>query len=78
MDVLRCLFGVPVGHVLRETNFRSWGGDQYEKWTYDESDASGELIARYERWEITTIRPLVTTDGWRKLDPAGNVLFENR
>jgi len=24
----------------------------------------------------TSIRPLATTSGWRKLDPAGNVLFE--
>jgi hypothetical protein len=75
-DAFRRVFQIPADHLLTRTSFRSSAGSQRDRWTHEEFDPTGKLIAKYESWMNTTIRPLETKSGWRKLDPLGRVLFE--
>ncbi len=65
------IFGMPAGHVLKQTGFRSRRGDQDNSWTHEEFDATGRLVARYESWANTTFFGSPVSEGWMKYDPAG-------
>jgi len=60
------IFRVPPVHRLRQTSFHSGGGGQYDKWTHEELDATGRLVARYESWAHTTYTGSPTDEGWKK------------
>ena len=76
-DKFRKVFQIPVDHLLTRASFRSLAGSQRDRWTHEEFDQTGKLIAKYESWMDTTISPLKTVSGWRKTDPSGQVLLES-
>lgn len=74
----RTAFAIPPDHRLVEAG-RSQSGHlgQYEKWTYEEFDAAGRLLARYLEWDEVSVGGGWARRGWRKLSPDGAVLEEH-
>jgi hypothetical protein len=72
------VFDIPEGHTLKETSFRRKGTlAQDEFWKHEEYDAAGNLVARYESWSCTSIKPpFRTQSGFRKYSPSGSLLLE--
>ncbi|NGM24303.1 hypothetical protein G3576_30215 [Roseomonas stagni] len=71
-------FSVPADHRLVQTGYKQSGHlGQYEKWTYDQYDAAGQLVARYEEWDEVSVGAGWAQRGWRKLSPQGAVLKEH-
>ena len=65
------LFGVPEGHTLKQTSFRSSRGEQSESWRYEEYDAEGKLVATYSKWIESSIYGKFESGGWSKHDLNG-------
>ena len=68
------LFGTPAEHVLKQTDFKSHRGGQYESWEYDEFDAAGQLVARCSKWTKSDFYGKTESEGWSKRDLDGNII----
>ncbi|EPI5813045.1 hypothetical protein ACS8GI_004318 [Vibrio vulnificus] len=76
---LKETLGVPSQHELKQTKFRQKGTmAQNEYWEYDQIDEQGNLVARIERWECTSLSSLTTDAGYIKRTPTGEVIEEVR
>ncbi len=76
---LKETLGVPSGHELKKTNFRQKGTmAQNEYWKYDQIDEQGNLVARIERWECTSLNSFSTNAGYTKHSPTGELIEEVR
>jgi hypothetical protein len=73
----RTAFGIPPSHRLVATGHSASGHlGQYEKWSYEEFDENGQLVARYLEWDDVSVGAGWAQRGWRKLSPDGAVLKE--
>lgn len=62
------VFEIPIGHKLQQLSFRQKGTlAQDEYWEHKELDAEGNMVAKYESWHCTSIKPpFLTTSGFIK------------
>ncbi|BAC94623.1 hypothetical protein [Vibrio vulnificus YJ016] len=76
---LKKTLGIPDSHELKQTSFRQKGTmAQNEYWEYDELDENGQLVARIERWDCTSLNSLTTDAGFRKYSLDGKLIAEGK
>lgn len=79
MSVFEKIFGIPVSHTLKQTNYRGKGPvANNESWEHEEYDATGNLVAKYSSWHNTEVYNLSgkTNSGWKKY-VDGNCVYES-
>ena len=66
------------GHsLLRKISYSKGTLQQDDFYEYEELDGSGVLVAKYEAWSSTSIKPpFNTSNGYRKTDLNGKTLKE--
>ena len=72
------IFKVPNGNTLSKVSFRKKGTmDQNEYWKHEELDPDGNVIAKFESWSCTSLKPpCKTSSGYKKFDLKGNLIDE--
>lgn len=69
-------FQIQQNNTLKQIEFKQKGTmAQDETWKHEELDSEGNIIAIYESWHCTSIKPpFKSKSGFKKYDSEGNII----
>ena len=73
------IYKIPTSHTLRQISFKQKGTmAQDEYWKHEELNSNNEIIAKYNSWHCTSIKPpFKSKSGFSKLDINNNLIEES-